>query len=86
MGALYGEDMNSYYRDPESPWNPRVPVDITPDAFEPLILDWLKASAGQSGHEIDAKHLGVAEGSGGDYKIDVLNSFRHDLPAFLAPL
>jgi restriction system protein len=67
--------MNSNYRDPESPWNPRVPVNITPDAFELVVLDWLKTSAGQSGYRINAEHLGVAKGSGGDYKIDVLVMF-----------
>lgn len=60
------------YRDPESPWNPRNPADITPEAFERLVLDWLKESARQSGHEIEAEHLGVIEGLGGEYKIDAL--------------
>jgi len=67
--------MNSHYRDPESPWNPRIPVDITPDAFEKLVLDWLKVSAGQSSLGIEAEHLGVVEGPGGEYKIDVLVTF-----------
>ena len=67
--------MNSHYQDPESPWNPRVPVDITPDAFERLVLDWLRMSAEQSGRGIEAEHLGVVEGSGGEYKIDVLVTF-----------
>ena len=67
--------MRTVNRDPESPWNPRIPVDITPEAFEELVLDWLKASAGQSSLGIEAKHLGVVEGSGGEYKIDVLVTF-----------
>lgn len=67
--------MNAHYRDPEAPWNPRTPVDITPEAFERIVLDWLTDSAGQSGLEINAKHLGVVNGSGGDYKIDVLVTF-----------
>jgi len=67
--------MNPIYRDPDSPWNPRIPVDITPDAFERLVLHWLKVSAGQSSLRIEANYPGIVKGSGGEYKIDVLVTF-----------
>lgn len=60
---------------PESPWNPNVPVQITPSEFETLVLDWLRQAAAADEQTIDAKHLGVIQGPGGEYKIDVLVTF-----------
>jgi restriction system protein len=60
---------------PESPWNPRVPVDISPGEFEKLVLDWLRRSAEVQQQTTAAEHLGVAYGDGGQYKIDVLVTF-----------
>jgi restriction system protein len=59
-------------RNPESPWNPSVPADITPAKFEEIVLAWLcKCSAGDN-QRIETEHLGVVQGGGGKYKIDVL--------------
>jgi len=52
-----------------------MPVEIAPETFEKLVLDWLKRSAEQSSLRIEAKHLGVAKGSGGEYKIDIFVKF-----------
>lgn len=60
---------------PESRWNPRVPVDITPTQFEELVLAWLRCCAEKDGCQLKAKHLCVVHGTGGDYKIDVLVEF-----------
>jgi restriction system protein len=60
---------------PDSPWNPRVPVEISPTEFEKLVLEWLRLAAEQQKQTIMARHLGVAYGAGGEYKIDVLVSF-----------
>lgn len=57
---------------PESPWNPRVPAEILPVEFENLVLEWLRRSAAKQQHNLEATHLGVVHGPGGDYKIDVL--------------
>ena len=59
-------------RNPESPWNPRVPADISPTQFEELVLAWLQRCSADAGQEIDARHLGVVQGEGGEYRIDVL--------------
>ena len=60
---------------PDSPWNPRVPVEISPTEFEKLVLEWLQLAAERQNQTITARHLGVAYGSGGEYKIDVLVTF-----------
>jgi restriction system protein len=60
---------------PESPWNPRVPTDISPTEFEKLVLEWLRRSAGHRQQTITTQHLGVAYGDGGQYKIDVRVTF-----------
>ena len=62
-------------RNPESPWNPRVPADISPVDFEKLVLEWLSLAAARQGHSIACRHLGIAHGTAGDYKIDVLVTF-----------
>lgn len=59
-------------RNPESPWNPRVPTDITPEDFEKLVLSWLQQCNVDASNSIQATHLGVVNGEGGTYKIDVL--------------
>ena len=60
---------------PDSPWNPRVPVDISPGDFEKLVLEWLRRSAEHQRQTITTEHLGVAYGDGGQYRIDVLVTF-----------
>lgn len=60
---------------PESPWNPRIPANISPVDFEALVLEWLKRAAGRQGQVFKAKHLGAVHGEGGEYKIDVLVTF-----------
>jgi restriction system protein len=59
-------------RNPQSPWNPGVPTDITPVAFERLVREWLQKCDADVDDQFQAEHLGIAHGQGGDYKIDVL--------------
>ena len=59
-------------RNPQSPWNPRVPAEITPTEFEELVLTWLRRCGSGDNQQIDAEHSGVIQGVGGAYKIDVL--------------
>jgi restriction system protein len=63
-------------RNPDSPWNPRMTLDLTPAGFEKQVLEWLRATATRQQQEIDAQHRGVAHGAGGDYEIDVLVTFK----------
>ena len=60
---------------PDSPWNPPVPPSITPTELEQLVLEWLRRAASAQGLTIAIQHLGLAHGSGGEYKIDVLVTF-----------
>jgi len=57
---------------PDSPWNPRIPVSITPTDFERLVLTWLERCAEGEKQRVEAEHLGIVQGRGGDYKIDAL--------------
>ena len=57
---------------PLSPWNPRIPTDISPSEFEELVLAWLRKCGCDDNQQIEAEHLGIMEGTGGEYKIDVL--------------
>jgi len=59
-------------RNPESSWNPRVPADITPSDFETLVRDWLVRCGQGDSQQMTTEHLGLVEGSGGEYEIDVL--------------
>lgn len=59
-------------RNPESPWKPGVPANITPAQFEELVRSWLKRVGAGKGTALEATHLGVVHGAGGNYKIDVL--------------
>ena len=59
-------------RNPLSPWNPRIPTEITPSAFEELVLAWLRACGPGATKQFEAEHLGILHGTGGEYQIDVL--------------
>lgn len=60
---------------PDSPWNPRVPANISPAGFEKLVFEWLRRAAERQHLTITTQHLGVAYGEGGQYRIDVLITF-----------
>ena len=62
-------------RNPDSPWNPRVPTNISAGAFEELVLEWLRRAAERQEQTITGEHLGVAYGDGGQYRFDVLVTF-----------
>lgn len=58
-------------RNRNSPWNPAVPVALSPTDFELQVRDWL--SRGASGLDsFQAAHQGSVSGQGGEYSIDVL--------------
>jgi restriction system protein len=58
-------------RNPESPWNPTRPADVTPGEYEKQVVSWLKASS-NSLDRVDIRHLKHLEGSGGDYEFDAV--------------
>jgi restriction system protein len=58
-------------RNPESPWNPRMPAEITSTEFEKLVLAWLRKCTAGDGLPVETTHLGIVEGAGGAYSIDV---------------
>ncbi len=64
-----GTDMD---RNPDSPWNPATPVEISPTEFEELVLTWLRMSAVDQTPSMNAVHQGVVNGVSGAYTIDVL--------------
>jgi restriction system protein len=57
-------------RNPESPWNPTLPVAISPADFELQVQDWLTRSAADL-RNIQVKHQAKMSGAGGEYAIDV---------------
>jgi restriction system protein len=59
-------------RDPEAPWNPQVPVKITPTEFEGQVFSWLKQTHPQNGCNLKATHSATVTGEGGSYQIDIL--------------
>jgi restriction system protein len=61
--------MNREHSDPEAPWNPRNPVEITPAEFEKQVFDWVKACSGLANATI--LHQDTVEGQGGEYRIDI---------------
>jgi restriction system protein len=59
-------------RDPQSPWNPRLPAEISPTDFEKLVLGWLQGATGGGLERVEATHGALVTGDGGSYAIDVL--------------
>lgn len=61
--------MNRQYADPNAPWNPRDPVQITPEEFEKQVLEWVRACLEASTAEVE--HQAMVKGQGGEYAIDI---------------
>lgn len=62
-------------RNPDSPWNPQTPVEISPTDFEKQVTEWLQKVGRKQGYSFKATHQGVVAGHGGCYAIDVLLEF-----------
>jgi restriction system protein len=60
---------------PGSPWNPKVPPDISSADFEAIVLEWLRRVAERRGETITTEHLALVHGGGGAYRIDVFVTF-----------
>lgn len=61
-------------RDPDSPWNPTLPVEASPEDYEREVVEWLRAS-GETIEEFSVRHLEHLEGTGGDYEFDAVARF-----------
>ena len=61
-------------RNPDGPWNPQEPVDVTPNEYERQVLDWLRESEGEP-TDLKIGHLERIAGSGGEYEFDVVARF-----------
>jgi restriction system protein len=59
---------------PDSPWNPGKPVEVTPKEYERQVLDWLRASEGDL-TDFEVGHLEKIAGAGGEYQFDVVARF-----------
>ena len=58
-------------RNPESPWIPGEPAELTPEEFEKQVVDWLQAT----GHVLEnfkVTHRKNLSGPGGDYEFDAV--------------
>lgn len=62
-------------RNPESPWNPVDPLEISPEDYEREVLRWLSNASAEEGLEVCLKHRKVVGGQSGDYQIDVTGEF-----------
>lgn len=58
----------------ETPWNPAIPVEVTPEEYERQVLAWLRKSAGNL-ENFHASHLHKLEGRGGEYEFDIVVEF-----------
>lgn len=62
-------------RNPESPWNPADPLDISPEDYEREVFRWLSKVSAEEGLDICLEHRKVVGGQSGDYQIDVTGEF-----------
>lgn len=61
-------------RNPDSPWNPAKPPNITPEEFENWVVRWLKATSANL-INFKVEQLKRLSGSGGDYEFDAIAEF-----------
>jgi restriction system protein len=61
-------------KNPESPWNPAFPPEVTPEEYEQQVVAWLRAS-GSTLEKFEVEHLRHLPGGGGDYEFDAVAEF-----------
>lgn len=61
-------------RNPDSPWNPSYPPNLTPSEYEKQVVEWLRASSGTL-ESFQVQHLQHLVGPGGDYEFDAVAEF-----------
>ena len=58
-------------RNPDSPWNPAYPIEITPTEYEQQVVLWLRAT-GNTLETFEVQPLRHLKGQGGDYEFDAI--------------
>lgn len=61
-------------RNPDSPWNPAKPADISPEEYERQVVAWLRAAGGTL-EQFEVQHLKHLGGAGRDYEFDAVAEF-----------
>jgi restriction system protein len=61
-------------RNPDSLWNPAVPVEVTPKDYELQVLEWLRQVKGTL-IDFQIGHLEKLAGSSGEYEFDIVAKF-----------
>lgn len=61
-------------RNPNSPWNPAKPADVSPEEYERQVVAWLRAT-GETLEHFKVQHLKHLKGAGGDYEFDAVAEF-----------
>ena len=59
---------------PDSPWNPINPCDVTPEEYEKEVVNWIKL-VGTNLNDFSINHLKHLSGSGGNYEFDGVAEF-----------
>ena len=62
-------------RNPNSPWNPRDSLEITPEDYEKQVVEWLR-NTGKKLKNFDINHLKSLTGSSGTYTFDGVAMFE----------
>lgn len=57
-------------RNPNSPWNPAIPIELSPAEFELQVREWLCRGADRL-TGFHATHQGCVTGQGGEYSVDI---------------
>ena len=60
--------------DPQSPWNPAYPANVTPEEYEKQVTAWLRAY-GDHLECFEVQHRRHLHGTGGDYEFDAVAEF-----------
>lgn len=58
-------------RNPESPWNPAEPAQVSPQQYEEQVVNWLRGAT-ENLDSFKIQHLRYLSGSGGDYEFDAV--------------
>lgn len=64
-----------HHRNPKSPWNPAIPVTLSPEDYERQVVEWLK-QAGPRLTSFEVLHQAKLRGSSGAYAFDAIAEFE----------
>ena len=61
-------------RDPDGPWNPERPVEVSPEEYERQVLKWLRRVRGEL-INFEISHLEKLAGASGECEFDIVTKF-----------